>query len=79
MIDYVHQSIIGPAWCLFFSGMMGGVLTWNFSCDSWIELLFMVGVTSLVWIVSCWFIGLNSTERYHILEAIKKIYQKVFH
>lgn len=78
MIEYIQQSIVGPAWCLFFSGMAGWALTRNFLCNSWIELLLMVGVISLVWVVSCWLIGLNLTERQHILLAVKKIYQRKF-
>lgn len=78
MIEYIQQSIVGPMFCLFFSGMAGWVLVRNFLCDSWIELLLMVGGTALVWFVSCWFLGLNLTERYLILTTIKKIYQKVF-
>lgn len=78
MIEYIQQSIIGPAWSLFFSGMAGWVLTLNFLSNSWIELLMMVLGTALVWVFCCWFIGLNPIERYHILTAIKKIYQKVF-
>lgn len=78
MLSYLQQSIIGPAWCLFISGITGTILIQNFSCNSWIELMFMVVVTSMVWIGSCWLIGLNVTERQHILLAVKKIYQRKF-
>ncbi len=78
MSDYLRQSIIGPVWCLFFPGMIGWILIWNFPCNSWIELLFLVSITALVWASSCWSIGLNLMERHHIVIAVKKIYQKVF-
>ena len=78
MISYIQQCIIGPAWCLFFSGAIGWILMQNYACDSWIELLIMVGITTLVWSISCWFIGINSKERSQISIAIKRTYQKLF-
>lgn len=62
-IEHFKLCILGPLLCLILLGLSTWFIVLNFSCETWIELFYLSGITCIIWIFFIWLIGLNANER----------------
>lgn len=72
-VDYFKNAYLTPLVCFVMTCIGAYALKWIVLSDTLLTLVLCAGGTSVVWAITCYFIGLTSTEREQVVCGFKQL------